>query len=53
MENILINFGSNCRIFADGSSTESRVNKFMTGHTIQVPKLIDKTKDFLWNYLRM
>ena len=50
MENILINFGSNCRIFTDGSSTESRVNKFMTGHTIQVPKLIDRTKDFLWNY---
>ena len=50
MDNILVNFGDTCEIFTDNSKVEAKSNRFMQGNMVTVPKLIDRTKDFAWNY---
>ncbi len=46
---IMATFGTRGTVYADASQGISAANKFMTGITTNVPKLIDRTKSFAEN----
>lgn len=50
VDNILCTFGTNARIITDKSKGVDRKNRFLTGASIEVSKLIDRTKDFMENF---
>ena len=51
LDNLLITFGSDCKIITDNTKVDIRKNRFITsGYTTTVERLIDRTKDFQWNF---
>lgn len=50
LDNLLVRFGSNAEFITDGSSGSEQTNRFMVSNSLKVPKLIDRTKSFSWNY---
>ena len=51
LDNVFGTFGSDATIHTDLSKTKVTPNRFITsGRTIVVDKLIDRTKDFQWNF---
>lgn len=51
LDNLLITFGSDCKIITDNTKVDIRKNRFISsGYTTTVDKLIDRTKDFQWNF---
>lgn len=45
-----IRFGTSGTVISHGSTGTISQNRFMKGQDIKVPNLIDKTKDFYWNF---
>ena len=50
LDNLLVRFGSSCEFITDNSKGTVRQNRFMTSKSTVVNKLIDRTKDFAWNF---
>lgn len=50
LDNLLVRFGSSCEFITDNSKGTIQQNRFMTGKSTVVDKLIDRTKDFTWNF---
>lgn len=50
LDNLLVCFGSECQIYTDGSTGTSQKNKFTTGNTVKVDRLVDRTKTFFENF---
>jgi hypothetical protein len=51
LDNILITFGSDCKIITDNTKVDVRKNRFVSsGYTTIVDRLIDRTKDFQFNF---
>ena len=50
LDNLLVRFGSSCEFITDNSKGTIQQNRFMTSKSTVVDKLIDRTKDFTWNF---
>jgi hypothetical protein len=51
LDNILITFGTDCKIITDNSKVDVKKNRFVSsGYTTIVDRLIDRTKDFQFNF---
>ena len=50
LDNLLVRFGSSCEFITDNSKGTIQQNRFMTSRATVVDKLIDRTKDFTWNF---
>ena len=50
VDNMLIRFGSSCEFITDYSKGIIQQNRFMTGKSTIVEKLIDRTLPFSWNF---
>jgi hypothetical protein len=51
LDNILITFGSDCKIITDNTKIDVKKNRFVSsGYTTIVDRLIDRTKDFQFNF---
>lgn len=50
LDNLLVCFGSNCEIYTDGSTGTAKQNRFMTGTSVVVDKLVDRTLAFSKNF---
>ena len=50
LDNLLVRFGSSCEFITDNSKGTIQQNRFMTSKSTIVNKLIDRTKDFAWNF---
>ena len=50
LDNLLVRFGSSCEFITDNSKGTVQQNRFMTSKSTVVNKLIDRTKDFAWNF---
>ena len=50
VDNLLIGFGTSCDIWEDGVQAVEKTNRFMTGKTVVVDKIVDRTKPFTENF---
>ena len=50
LDDLLVCFGGNCEIYTDGSVGTDKPNKYLTGVSSKVHKLVDRTKSFSENY---
>ena len=50
LDNLLVRFGSSCEFITDNSKGTIQQNRFMTSKSTVVDRLIDRTKDFTWNF---
>lgn len=50
VDNMVVVFGSDAEVITDRSKGYQQQNRFMRGHETQIERLIDRTKDFRWNF---
>jgi len=53
VDELLIGFGSSARVYCTNSEGQVRENRFMAGRSVAVPTIVDRTKDFAWNFRRL
>lgn len=49
LDNVVVTFGSEAEFYTDRSTGVKKANRFMTGQTIQLNKIVDREADFLTN----
>ena len=50
LSNYFVTFGSDAQFYYDGSQGVDKANRYMSGQSVTINKLVDKTKDFMTNY---